>query len=42
MTDEERRNRNDGRTSATDQFATWYKYEYMKQEKQGSYQKKKN
>ena len=30
MTDEERKNRNDGHTSATDIFAEWYKNVYLK------------
>ena len=31
MSDEERRNRNDGHTSATELFAEWYKNTYLKQ-----------
>ena len=33
MTDEERKNRNDGHTSATKLFISWYKDEYLKQKK---------
>lgn len=33
MTDEERKNRNDGHTSATEQFAEWYQNIYLKQVK---------
>ena len=31
MSDEERKNRNDGHTSATELFAEWYKNSYLKQ-----------
>ena len=31
MTDEERKNRNDGHTSATEEFVKWYKKEYKKE-----------
>ena len=31
MTDEERNNRNDGHTSATESFIKWYKNEYLKE-----------
>ena len=30
MSDEERNNRPDGRTSATDEFIEWYKANYLK------------
>ena len=33
MSDEERKNRNDGHTSATKLFISWYKDEYLKQKK---------